>query len=121
RRDGQRWTGRRVAAQRRLAATRASRAVCLAAAFLAAGLGVVFSAADPVPLPRARPAHQPATVVAAHGQVILLRGLVNVFSLGMGRLAAKLRAKGIPARVTNHSHWEEFASVIATEYRTDKS
>src|SRR5580658_6728771 len=35
--------------------------------------------------------------------VYLLRGFLNVFSLGMDDLARKLQADGIPATVTNHA------------------
>lgn len=45
------------------------------------------------------PAHA-ASHPKAH--VYLIRGLLNVFSLGMDEIAAKLRQQGIPASVSNH-------------------
>ena len=64
-----------------------------------------------------------ATTVATQpqGRVILLRGLLNVFSLGMDSLARKIRAKGMPAQVTNFTNWRGFATVLVNQYRTDKS
>jgi hypothetical protein len=55
---------------------------------------------------------QPALVSAApvhphaprpHVRVYLLRGFMNVFSLGMDQLAAELRQRGIEAVVANHT------------------
>ena len=53
----------------------------------------------------------------ADGQVFLLRGLVNVFSLGMDTLARKIRAKDIPVRVTNFTNWRGYAAVLVDLYR----
>jgi pimeloyl-ACP methyl ester carboxylesterase len=52
---------------------------------------------------------------AAH--VYLLRGLMNVFSLGMDELAAKIRAQGIVATVHNHADYEELADEAARNYK----
>lgn len=60
-------------------------------------------------------------VEVGHGQVFLLRGLVNVFSLGMDTLARKLRAKDIPVRVTNFTNWRGYAAVLVDLYRSDKT
>lgn len=49
-------------------------------------------------------------------RVYLLRGLLNVFSLGMDDLAAKLRANGISAVVTNHADSDIVASQILSTY-----
>lgn len=97
------------------------RGLCFIAGLTAAGLAS-GAPATVVPTPVPRPSHTPTpTVHAKHGEVILLRGLANVFSLGMDKLAAKLHAKGIPVRVSNHSHWQLLANVLVTEYRTDRS
>jgi pimeloyl-ACP methyl ester carboxylesterase len=56
-----------------------------------------------------------ATPSTAH--VYLLRGLMNVFSLGMDDLAAKIRAHGIVATVHNHSEYEELAAEAARNYK----
>jgi hypothetical protein len=39
------------------------------------------------------------------GEVVLLRGLANVFSTGMDRLAARLAEAGYEAEVGNHLDW----------------
>ena len=49
--------------------------------------------------------------------VYLLRGLMNVFSLGMDELAAKIRAQGIVATVHNHADYEELADAAARNYK----
>ena len=53
----------------------------------------------------------------AGGHVYLLRGLLNIFSLGMDDLAAKIQAKGISASVHNHSEWQSIADAIAVRYK----
>lgn len=66
----------------------------------------------------------PAAARAAaegHGQVFLLRGLVNVFSLGMDTLGRKIRARDIPVRVTNFTNWRGYAAVLVDLFPSDKS
>lgn len=53
----------------------------------------------------------------AGGHVYLLRGLLNIFSLGMDDLAAKIQARGISASVHNHSEWQAIADGIAVKYK----
>jgi hypothetical protein len=57
----------------------------------------------------------PATSNAAH--VYLLRGLLNIFSLGMDDLAQKIERRGIRASVHNHSEWETLSDQIAARYK----
>jgi hypothetical protein len=49
-------------------------------------------------------------------KVYLLRGLLNVFSLGMDDLASKLQADGISATVMNHADADLVTSQIVTTY-----
>jgi len=49
-------------------------------------------------------------------KVYLLRGFLNVFSLGMDDLATKLQANGIFAMVTNHADADLITSRIVTDY-----
>lgn len=63
------------------------------------------------PAPRAR---------GGSGHVYLLRGLLNVFSLGMDDLAAKLQARGVAATVHNHAEWQSLADEIAAKYKAGK-
>jgi hypothetical protein len=68
------------------------------------------------PQPRSAPGQQ----VPGQGppQVYLLRGLMNVFSLGMDDLASKLQADGISATVMNHADSDFVASRIMTTYNS---
>ncbi len=52
-----------------------------------------------------------------NGHVYLLRGLLNIFSLGMDDLGAKIQARGISASVHNHSEWQTLADDIAVKYK----
>ena len=56
-------------------------------------------------------------VAQSAGHVYLLRGLLNVFSLGMDDLAAKIQARGISASVHNHSEWQALADDITARYK----
>lgn len=106
---------------------RGSAIAVLVLAVLALGPAVAQDVPLPVPRPKVTaPANavlptatRPAT--ETHGNVIMLRGLMNVFSLGMDSLARKLRAKDIPVRVINYTRWRDIAPGIVREYRTDKS
>jgi hypothetical protein len=53
----------------------------------------------------------------SHGRVYLLRGLLNVFSLGMDELAAKLERRGISAGVYEYGGWESICQEAAARYR----
>lgn len=57
----------------------------------------------------------PAHTSTAH--VYLLRGLLNIFSLGMDDLAQKIERRGIRASVHNHSEWESLSEQIAQKYK----
>lgn len=52
-----------------------------------------------------------------NGHVYLLRGLLNIFSLGMDDLGSKIQARGISASVHNHSEWQSLADNIAVQYK----
>jgi hypothetical protein len=54
---------------------------------------------------------------ASATHVYLLRGLLNVFSLGMDSLANELHSAGISATVANHTSWRGIADEIAANYR----
>jgi hypothetical protein len=62
--------------------------------------------------PAARKTPQPQ----GPAQVYLLRGFLNVFSLGMDDLAAKLQADGMSATVMNHADADFVASRIVSTY-----
>jgi len=52
--------------------------------------------------------------------VYLLRGLMNVFSLGMDTLADELRRHGINATVHNYAEWQTLADRAAADYKVGK-
>lgn len=53
-------------------------------------------------------------------KVYMLRGVLNIFSLGLDSIAAQLEAQGIPADVTNYLGWSGVADEIAADYRSGK-
>lgn len=53
----------------------------------------------------------------SHGHVYLLRGLLNVFSLGMDELAAKLQRRGVSAGVYEYGGWQSLCQDAAARYR----
>jgi len=55
-----------------------------------------------------------------HAHVYLLRGLINVFSLGMDELGAKIAQRGVYATVHNHLAWEILAGEAAANYRAGR-
>ncbi len=96
---------------------------------MVAALGIVPAAAaqtaKPAPhvvAPHAAP--HPASHTAAghddgsHPHVYLMRGLLNIFSLGMDQLAAQIARNGIDASVYNHSVEESVAGAIVQKYRS---
>jgi hypothetical protein len=52
--------------------------------------------------------------------VYLLRGVLNIFSLGLDDIAARLRQQGINATVANYLSWEGLADEAAAEYRSGR-
>jgi hypothetical protein len=61
-------------------------------------------------------ARKPPPQMQGPVHVYLLRGFLNVFSLGMDDLAAKLQADGIAATVMNHADADFVASRIVAAY-----
>ena len=53
----------------------------------------------------------------SRAHVYLLRGLLNVFSLGMDTLADELNARGVYATVDNHTSWQGLADQAAARYK----
>jgi hypothetical protein len=111
------------------------------AAFL---IGVVmlpeFAAAqvqvpNPVPRPKVVPNPKAALPVApsatsktaapvvagefTHGRVIVLRGLANIFSRGMDKLAKDLKALGVPVTLSNHSKWQTISAQLIKDYKAN--
>jgi alpha-beta hydrolase superfamily lysophospholipase len=60
------------------------------------------------------------SMAAPRAHVYLLRGLLNIFSLGMDTLAAELNKRGVYATVDNHADWQELANSAAANYKAGK-
>jgi pimeloyl-ACP methyl ester carboxylesterase len=56
-----------------------------------------------------------------HGYVIVLRGLMNIWSRGMDTFAKQLQERGARVHLDNHRHWKELAEELAKQYEADKS
>ncbi|HEX3502529.1 MAG TPA: hypothetical protein VHU22_03955 [Xanthobacteraceae bacterium] len=52
-----------------------------------------------------------------HAHVYLLRGLFNVFSLGMDTLAEELSKRGVDTSVNNYADWQTLADHAAAKYK----
>ena len=59
-------------------------------------------------------------MAAPSAHVYLLRGLMNIFSLGMDTLAAELNRRGVNTTVDNHSEWQSLADQAAANYRAGR-
>ena len=69
-------------------------------------------AATAAPRAAAKAAHKTASLAHAY----LMRGLMNVFSLGMDQLAVLIARNGIEASVHNHAEADAVVSEIAARY-----
>ena len=66
------------------------------------------------------PCDAKATAPAMGARVYLLRGLMNVFSLGLDEIGTKLQAQGIPITVANFVSWSSLAEEAAAEYKSGR-
>ena len=62
-----------------------------------------------------------AAPASAGAHVYLLRGVLNIFSLGLDEIAAKLQAQGITVTVANYLSWASLADEAAAEYRSGRT
>ena len=63
-----------------------------------------------------------AVAAPDHGpKVYLLRGFMNVFSLGLDELSTKIEQRGIRSEVYNHTSSARLADEIAGEYKSGKT
>jgi hypothetical protein len=60
------------------------------------------------------------SMAQSRAHVYLLRGLMNIFSLGMDSLAAEIQHHGIYATVHNYSEWQALADHAAAAYHAGK-
>ena len=52
-----------------------------------------------------------------NAQIVLMRGLANVFSRGMDEMSERLTGPGFSPRLINHRGWQVAADTIAENYR----
>src|ERR1700694_1077845 len=57
---------------------------------------------------------------ASGAHVYLLRAVLNIFSLGLDEIAAKLQQQGITVTVANYLSWASLADEAAAEYRSGR-
>jgi hypothetical protein len=62
-----------------------------------------------------------AEAAPARAHVYLMRGVLNIFSLGMDQMATRLQQQGIPASVHNHILWASVANDAIAEYRSGRA
>jgi len=60
------------------------------------------------------------SMASPHAHVYLLRGLMNIFSLGMDTLCDQLNKRGVYATVDNHADWQGLADQAAANYKAGK-
>jgi hypothetical protein len=73
----------------------------------------------PIGANTARAVTQPASG-ASTAHVYLLRGVLNIFSLGLDDIAIKLKAQGIPVTVANFASWSSLAEEAAAQYKSGR-
>jgi dienelactone hydrolase len=84
---------------------------------LAAALALTGLTALMLTLAAAQPGAAKEHETPSRPHVYLLRGLMNIFSLGMDQLAAKIAQRGIAASVHNHAEADAIVAQIAAQYR----
>jgi hypothetical protein len=62
----------------------------------------------------------PTAAAKATAHVYLLRGVLNIFSLGMDQIATKLEQQGIRASVSNYLFWSSVADEAAADYKSGR-
>ncbi|AJA61357.1 hypothetical protein JQ582_18510 [Bradyrhizobium japonicum] len=65
---------------------------------------------------RAAPSQSPAATT----HVYLLRGVLNIFSLGLDTIGARLQAQGMQVTVANFVSWSSLADEAAADYRAGR-
>lgn len=86
------------------------------------GMGVLcLSLLLPLGTGSARAAPMPVATSAGTTHVYLLRGVLNIFSLGLDDIAAKLRAQGMQVTIANFVSWSSLADEASNEYKTGQT
>ncbi|MGJ4930300.1 hypothetical protein ACQR1I_07120 [Bradyrhizobium sp. HKCCYLS2038] len=84
-------------------------------------VALAMALAVPLGTGSVRAAPSPAAASAASTtHVYLLRGVLNIFSLGLDDIAKKLDSQGIPNTVANFVSWSSLADEAATAYKAGR-
>jgi hypothetical protein len=70
---------------------------------------------------RTSPSAQGTSPSRSQAHVFLLRGVLNIFSLGLDQIAARLEQQGIRASVSNYLFWSSVADEAAAEYKSGRT
>jgi hypothetical protein len=62
----------------------------------------------------------PSQAAAQTTHVYLLRGVLNIFSLGLDTIGSRLEAQGIPVTVANFVSWSSLANEAAANYKAGR-
>ena len=62
----------------------------------------------------------PSQSAAATTHVYLLRGVLNIFSLGLDTIGSRLQAQGVQVTVANFVSWSSLADEAAADYRAGR-
>lgn len=81
-------------------------------------MGLLLLSAVAISPTTAKAAPSQAAVATTH--VYLLRGVLNIFSLGLDTIGARLQAQGIPVTVANFVSWSSLADEAAAAYRAGR-
>ena len=81
-------------------------------------MGLLLLSAVAMSPTAAKAAPSQAAVATTH--VYLLRGVLNIFSLGLDTIGARLEAQGIPVTVANFVSWSSLADEAATAYKAGR-
>jgi hypothetical protein len=118
-----------VRSQKRFGCSGLYLALLVSFGLVCVGLSAARAQSVGSPPAQARPAHHAATPQShaqephaeqPHGpraHVYLLRGLFNVFSLGMDTLAEELSKHGVQTSVHNYADWSALAEQAASRYK----
>jgi hypothetical protein len=88
-------------------------AICVAAIVF---VGISVSTPGHAELANPQVAKQKSAIV----HVYLLRGLFNVFSIGMDEIRTKLKRRGINATIHTHLVWESLADEAIADYKSGR-
>lgn len=69
----------------------------------------------------ASPGNATPSAAAGTTHVYLLRGVLNIFSLGLDDIGARLQAQGFNVTVANYLSWSSLADEAAAEYRSGRT